>query len=68
MCLPFEASEDPLFWNEKPVEVLGYATRDFSGSKGDLLKNADMFTFTQDVCNKKIEKAMDDSQKCKLQS
>ena len=64
LCLPFEANEDPQFWNENPVEVLSYATQDFSGTKADSLESIDMFTFTQDDCNTKIEKALDKYQKC----
>ena len=37
------------------MEVLSYATQDFSSTKADSLESIDMFSFTQDDCNTKIE-------------
>jgi len=64
LCLPFEATEDPNFWNEKPVDVLTFATMDLSGSKADTMETIDMFTFTQEDCNEKLEAALAANEAC----
>ena len=42
ICLPHQSNEDPDKWLNRKVEVLGYATKDFSGSKGDVMRAAEM--------------------------
>ena len=66
ICLPFEVDEDLEMCNNKAVEVLGFATQDFAGSKGTTLKSMDMFTFTQDYCNGELEKALEKFKNCKF--
>ena len=48
------------------MEVLGFATQDFSGTKGDTLKVASMDVFTQSTCNAKLEKKLTQNKECKF--
>ena len=48
------------------MEVLGFATQDFSGTKGDTLKVASMDVFTQSTCNDKLEKKLAQNKECKF--
>ena len=66
MCLPTESNEDPKKWENRKVEVLGFATQDFSGTKGDTLKVASMDVFTQSTCNAKLEEKLEKNKKCKF--
>ena len=66
VCLPTSSNEDPNKWENRRVEVLGFATQDFSYSKGDTMKVANMDVFTQSTCNAKLEKKLEQNKKCKL--
>ena len=61
-----QSNEDPNKWENRRVEVVGFATQDFSYSKGDTMKVANMDVFTQSTCNAKLEKKLEQNQKCKL--
>ena len=65
MCLPYESSENPNRWKDRKEEVVGYATKDFSGSKGDVMKAAHMTVFAQSKCNNKLDFKLDRNKKCK---
>ena len=67
VCLPTTSNEDPNKWKNRHVEVLGFAATnyDFSGSKGDVLKVAEMDVFTQSQCNVKLKEKFENNQKCK---
>ena len=47
------------------MEVVGFATEDFSGTKGDVMRVAEMEVFTQITCNIKLDKKLDDHDNCK---
>ena len=65
VCLPFESKNDPNRWKDRKVEVVGYATKDFSGSKGDVMKAAHMTVFTQSKCNNKLDDKLTKNKNCK---
>ena len=48
------------------MEVVGFATQDFSYSKGDTMKVANMDVFTQSTCNAKLEKKLEKNKECKI--
>ena len=66
VCLPYESNEDPNRWKDKSVEVVGFATQDFSGSKGDTIKAAHMTVFSQSKCNKKLDTKLESNKQCKF--
>ena len=66
LCLPFESNEDPNKWKNTEVEVVGFATQDFSNSKGDRMKVAKMRVFTQDECNIEREAELMTINECKF--
>ena len=65
VCLPISSNEDPNKWDKRKVEVLGYATQDFSNTRGDIMRAAEMDVFTQPKCNEKLEKKLQDNKDCK---
>ena len=66
LCIPVESNEDPKRWEDEEVEILGFATRDFSYSKADTLKAARVFAFTQQKCNIKLEEKLKKIEECKF--
>ena len=68
ICLPTESNEDPQKWKNRKVEVVGFATDDFSGTKGDTMKVANMDVFTQSTCNAKLDKKLKQNDDCKYSS
>ena len=68
LCLPTSSNEDPKKWENRRVEILGFAasTSDFSYSKGDRMKVAQMDVFTQKTCNAILEKKLEDNVKCEF--
>ena len=66
LCLPFESNEDPNKWKNFEVEVLGFATQDFSYTKGDRMKVAKMRVFTQNECNIEREIELTRIKNCKF--
>ena len=68
ICLPTSSSDDPKRWENRRVEILGFAasTSDFSNSKGDRMKVAQMDVFTQKKCNVILDQKLEDNKKCKF--
>ena len=66
MCLPTASNENTNKWENRRVEVVGFATQDFSGTKGDTMKVANMDVFTQSTCNAKLDKKLEKNKECKL--
>ena len=66
VCLPTTSNEDTEKWENRKVEVVGYATQDFSGTKGDTMKVANMDVFTQSTCNAKLDEKLEKNKECKL--
>ena len=52
-------------WQGKTVEVIGFATTDFVGSKADSMKVAEMEVFSQAICNNKLNTVLEQNKKCK---
>ena len=65
VCLPFESNENPKKWENRNVNVVGFATQDFSGTKGDRMKVASMNVFTQTKCNDLLNQKLDVNRECK---
>ena len=65
VCLPITTNEDQNKWKNRRVEVLGFATQDFSGTRGDIMRAAEMDVFTQPKCNAKLDKKLQDNKNCK---
>ena len=67
LCIPFETNEDPLRWDQRQFDVLGYATPSLNNNLASgRLKMMRMLTFTQSECNKKLKEKLDENQKCKF--
>ena len=58
ICLPYESNEDPDKWLNRKTEVLGFATKDYSSSEGDVLRAAGMTIFNQTTCNVSLDKKL----------
>ena len=65
ICLPFETNEIADKWERRTVEVIGFATKDFIGSKADIMKVAEMEVFSQATCNRKLNKLLEQNRECK---
>ena len=65
ICLPFETNEDPKKWKNRNVEVVGFATKDFSGTTGDIMRVATMNVFTQETCNTVLDQKLEINDLCK---
>ena len=65
MCLPFETNENPEKWPRRTVEVVGFATQDFTGSVGDRMKVAQMEVYSHATCNAKIDTLLKQNRECK---
>ena len=65
ICLPFETNEDPKKWENRNVEVVGFATKDFSGTTGDIMRVATMNVFTQETCNAVLDQKLETNDLCK---
>ena len=65
ICLPYETNEIADKWQGKTVEVIGFATTDFVGSKADSMKVAEMEVFSQAICNNKLNTVLEQNKKCK---
>ena len=52
------------------MEVIGFApsTGDFSGTRGERMKVAEMEVFTQTTCNVKLEQKLINHEECKNQT
>merc|ERR1711971_792347 len=55
LCIATKTNNDPQKWQNKTIEVLGFATKDDSGTVGVSLKSASMTVFTQKTCEKKLQ-------------
>ena len=65
ICLPYESNEIPEKWQRRTVEVVGFATEDFSGSVGDQMKVAEMEVFSHETCNGKLDTLLAQNKECK---
>ena len=67
ICLPTTSNDNPQKWKGKTVEVIGFApsTGDFSGTRGERMKVAEMEVFTQTTCNVKLEQKLINHEECK---
>ena len=65
ICIATKSNDNPEKWLNKPVEVLGFATKDDSGSGGTSLKSAKVQIFSQKTCNAKLEKKLATVKACK---
>ena len=65
ICLPYETNEIADKWQGKTIEVIGFATTDFVGSKADSMKVAEMEVFSQAICNNKLNTVLEQNKKCK---
>ena len=65
ICLPYVTNEDAKRWENRNVEVVGFATKDFSGTKGQRMKVANMNVFTQATCNAVLDQRLDENEVCK---
>ena len=66
LCLPTTSNEDPKKWQNRKVEVVCFATKDFSGSRGDVMKVAELDVFTQRKCNAKLDAKLKQNKECKF--
>ena len=66
MCIATKSNEDPKKWENTPVDVLGFATQDFTNSKGINLKSAELNVFSQETCNKKLAENLVKFKECKF--
>ena len=48
------------------MEVVGFATKDFSGSVGDQMKVAEMEIFSLATCNGKLDALLKQNKECKF--
>ena len=64
ICLPTKSNDNPEKWKNRIVETVGYATDDFSGTRGDRMKVARMTVFEQSTCNANLEKKLEDNKAC----
>ena len=63
VCIPVQSNEDPKKWEDKEVELLGFATKDL---KADRLKVAKVLVFNQTHCDAIMEQAVKKIEKCKF--
>ena len=66
VCIATASNEDPKRWEDTPVEVLGFATQDFTNSKGINLKSAKLNVFSQDTCNDKLALKLETVKECEF--
>ena len=65
LCLPISSNEDPKKWENRNVDVVGFATQDFSGTTGDIMRVATMKVFTLATCNDILHKKLEINDECK---
>ena len=65
ICLPFESNGNHEKWQNRNVEIVGFATQDFTGSKGDVMKVAEVDIFSRSKCNTELDKELDKNKACK---
>ena len=53
MCIPVQSNEDPKKWEDKEVELIGFATKDL---RADRLKVAKVLVFNQTHCDTIMER------------
>ena len=63
MCIPVQSNEDPKKWEDKEVELIGFATKDL---RADRLKVAKVLVFNQTHCDKIMEQEVKKIEKCKF--
>ena len=66
ICLPYETNENPQKWSKRTIEVIGFATKDFSGSVADRMKVAEMEVYSHATCNDKIDTLLKENKECKF--
>ena len=62
----YSPNNDQKKWQNKDVEILGFATKDDTRSIGVPLKSAKMQIFSQRICNEKLEQKLIEVDECKL--
>ena len=65
ICIATESNDDPKRWENKIVDVLGYATKDGTESRAANLKAAELEVFSQATCNNKLRKRLKKVEECK---
>ena len=56
ICLPTDSNENPEKWNGESVDIVGFAVKDFAGTKGERMKVATMEVYTQALLQCKIRR------------
>ena len=63
--MPYESNQNEKKWQRRTVEVVGFATEDFTGSVGDRMKVAEMEVFSHATCNGKLDTLLRKNKECK---